>query len=142
MRVNWLQVAKPTSILKLASCSVGQRELISAVCRFRMADNFCLDTEPGCNPDRFICSCHRYVNFHPVPHIEHLEHLFPSGSGDRLNGREKWRNLEEVILDVMDAGAKPQTLCLRSTGTVNDALNMIPQGISQLIDGGCVGSCG
>ena len=95
-----------------------------------MADNFCLDTKTRRNPDSLVCSCTGDVNFHPVSHIEHLEHLFPPGSRDSLNcGEQRW-NVEQVVLDVMHAVAEPQALCLRATGTVNDTFNRIPQRFS------------
>ena len=62
-----------------------------------------------------------------MSHIENLKHLFPSGLRDSLNCGEQWWDLEEVILDVMHAGAEAQAFCLRAAGTVDDTLNTISQ---------------
>ena len=77
-------------------------------------------------------------DFHAVAHVIHAEHLFGAGATGLLNRFENRWDRQEVVLNVVDAGAEADALGLPSARAVHHAVDAVAVFGEELLDDRCV----
>ena len=127
-------------IVELTEFALDGKALLAFI---NVTNNLGIDVKRLRNLDNLLGNLRANVDLHAVTHVEYLIHLFPIGARTLVDGMEEWGHREHVVLD--DAAVvvdKVQNLGLGATCTVNHTVNLWAELVEQLLDDGCVGTCG
>ena len=106
-----------------------------------MPDNLGIDVKRLRECDDLLSNLWTDVNLHAMPHIEHLIHLAPIGSGALVDSTEEWGDREHIVLDhatvVVD---KMEHLRLGAACAMHHTVNLRTQLVQKLLDDRSVGA--
>jgi hypothetical protein len=97
-----------------------------------MADDLRRDVELGGAVDNPGRGTRGDNQFHPVPHVKHLIHFLPGGTGFSMDHPEYRGHRKEVVFDHFHPVNEMEDFGLPTSGAMNNAMHLFPEFIQDV----------
>src|SRR3712207_3999131 len=106
-----------------------------------MANNLRIDTKLVADGYHLVGILWPHIDFHAMPHVEHLIHFLPVGARTVVDNAEKRRHSEHIIFHYLAILAhKMQHFGLRTTSTMYHSVYLWAKSVEHFLDNRSIGA--